>query len=196
MEKTMARLDRIKEAQLAIRAAAMKRWKERAPQRESNRQEINSKGPGAADSPTRKARFDIREAAFEQARRLRSLGRLPLGLKRKMGPTLDWTPFAPSDGARTAGRPVARLVSLGGAGVQPEGFATGFLVTSHLVMTNHHVFPTKADAVGTGANFLYERTDRGLENGLIFEIDPDAFYLNDEGLDFALVGVKARSLDD
>ena len=62
-------------------------------------------------------------------------------------------------------------------------------------MTNHHVFPTKADAVGTGANFLFERTDRGLENGVIFEIDTDTFYLTDERLDLALVGIKSRSLE-
>ena len=34
---------------------------------------------------------------------------LPLGIERKMGATLDYVPFAPSDAARTAGRPVARL---------------------------------------------------------------------------------------
>ena len=82
-----------------------------------------------------------------------------------MGPTLDWTPYAPSDGARSAGRPVARVVELRAPGTQPEGFATSFLVTSRLLMTNHHVFPTKADAAGAGANFLYERTDRGSRMG-------------------------------
>ena len=191
----MGQLDRIKEAQRAVRQAAIERWKQRTPEREKNLNDIASGGVGAADSPMRNARFQFREATFQKARELRSLGRLPFGIERKMGPTLDWTPFAPSDGARAAGRPVARVVLLRGAGTQPEGFASSFLVTSHLLMTNHHVFPTKADAVGTGANFLFERTDRGLENGVIFEIDTDTFYLTDERLDLALVGIKSRSLE-
>ena len=191
----MGHLDRVKEAQRAIRAAAIRRWKERTPQRQKNLEDIAAGGIGAANSPTRNARFRAREATFARARELRSLGRLPFGIERKMGPTLDWTPYAPSDGARSAGRPVARVVELRGPGTQPEGFATSFLVTSRLLMTNHHVFPTKADAAGAGANFLYERTDRGLENGVVFEIDADAFYLSDERLDLAIVAVEPRSLD-
>jgi endonuclease G, mitochondrial len=191
----MGRLDRLREVQWAIRRAAVKRWNERAQERQKNLSDIAAGGIGAADSPMRNARFRIREAAFKQARELRSLGRLPFAIERKIGPTLDWTPFAPSDGARAAGRPVARVVELHGPGTQPEGFASSFLVTSRLLMTNHHVFPTKADTVGVGANFLYERTDRGIENGTIFEIDGDAFYLSDERLDFAIVGIKPRSLD-
>ncbi len=191
----MGQLDRIREAQRAVQAAAIKRWNDRAEQREKNRSDIERGGVGAADSPLRNARFKVREAAFEQARELRSVGRLPIGIERKMGPTLDWTPFAPSDGARTAGRPVARIVQLGGPGTQPEGFATSFLVSPVLLITNHHVFPSKADTRGVGANFLYERTDRGIENGVIFELDGEAFYLSDERLDFAMVGVKPKSLD-
>ena len=191
----MGQLDRLKEAQWAVRRAAIKRWKERSAEREKNLSEIAVGGPGAADSPMRNARFRARETTFAQARELRNLGRLPFAIERKMGPTLDWTPYAPSDGARKAGRPVARVVALGGPGTQPEGFATGFLVTSRLLLTNHHVFPSKADASSVGANFLFERTDRGVEAGVIFEIDADSFYLSDERLDFAIVGIKSRSLD-
>jgi endonuclease G len=191
----VGQLERIKEAQKAVRQAATSRWLERAPKREKNLQEIAAGGVGAADSPMRQARYMVREATFAKARELRSLGRLPFGIERKIGPTLDWTPYAPSDGARAAGRPVARVVELRGSGTQPEGFATSFLVTPRLLITNHHVFPTKADAAGTGANFLYERTDRGLETGAIFEIDADNFYLSDERLDVALVGIKSRCLE-
>jgi endonuclease G len=140
-------------------------------------------------------RYQAREAAFEAARLLRTEGRLPIALERKIGPTLDWTPFAPSEGARKAGRPVARVVMLGGPGTQPEGFATSFLISSRLLMTNHHVFPTRADAAGTGANFLFEQNERGVGTGTIFEIDANAFYATDEQLDFAIVAVKPRSLN-
>ena len=191
----MSQLDRVKEAQRAARRAALRRWIERQPEREKNLRDVADRGVGAADSPNRNARYQAREAGLARARVLRRLGQLPIGIERKIGPTLDWTPFAPSDGARAAGLPVARVVMLGGPGIQPEGFATSFLVTSSLLMTNHHVFPTRADAIGTGANFLYEESDRGLGTGVIFEIDPDAFYLSDESLDLAIVGIKRRSLD-
>lgn len=191
----MGQLERIREAQREVRHAALRRWQERTPERSRNLQDVAARGIGAADSPMRNARYAAREATFARARELRSLGRLPIGLERRMGPTLDWTPYAPSDGARVAGRPVARVVALHGPGTQPEGYATSFLVSPRLLLTNHHVFPTKGDAWGVGANFLYERTDKGLENGVIFEIDADAFYLSDQTLDLALVGIKQRALD-
>ena len=190
----MGRLERIREAELEARQAALQRWKERAGQREKNRAELATAGVGAADSPMLQARFSVRQAAFEQARALRAQGQLPIALERKIGPTLDWTPFAPSVGASKAGRPVARLVNLGGPGTQPEGFATGFMVSPQLLLTNHHVFPSLADVRGTGANFLFERTDRGLQTGVVFEMDGDTFYHSNERLDLALVAVKPKAL--
>jgi endonuclease G len=195
VETDMGQLDRIKEARRAVQRAAVRRWQERAQVRGENRQSIADGGEGAADSAIRNERFRAREETFERARELRRAGRLPFAIERKIGATLDYSPFAPSDGARRAGRPVARVVELRGQGVQPVGFGTSFLVTPQLLLTNHHVFPSIADTVGTGANFLYEQSDRGLENGVIFEIDAGAFYLSDEKLDFALVGVKPRSAD-
>ena len=138
-------------------------------------------------------RFSARMEALARARTLRRAGLLPGGLERKIGATLDFTD-APSEASRRAGRPVARIVDDIGAGLQPEGFATGFLVATDLLMTNHHVFPTRSDAVGIGANFLHERSERGIEAGVVFELDPDRFFVSDEALDFAIVAVKPRSL--
>lgn len=191
----MARLDRIAEARQAVREAALTRWLEREGSREQHARDLAAGGPGAADSPQRNSRLQTRETAFEQARALRRAGRLPIGIERRMGPTLDWVPFAPSEAARTAGRPVARLVQMAGPGLQPEGFATGFLVTPSLLMTNHHVFPDRASAVDTAANFGFERTDRGQQAGTLFELDPDRFFVSDERLDFAIVAVSPRSAD-
>jgi endonuclease G len=195
METDMGQLDRIKEARRAVQRAAIRRWQQRAQVRGENRRNVEVGGEGAADSAIRNERFRAREETFARARDLRRAGRLPFAIERKIGATLDYSVFAPSDVARKAGRPVARIVELRGAGVQPVGFATSFLVTPQLLLTNHHVFPSIADTVGTGANFLYEQSDRGLENGVLFEIDAGVFYLSDEKLDFALVGVKPRSLD-
>jgi endonuclease G, mitochondrial len=191
----MGQLDRTREAGRAVQRAALERWQRRQGERARNTDQVAAGGPGAADSPQRQARFSAREAGLAQARELRRRGMLPLGIERKMGATLDYVPFAPSDAARTAGKPVARLVDLPAAGIQAEGYATGFLVTSRLLLTNHHVFPSAGDAVGQAANFLFERTDQGTQQGILFELEPDAFFLGDERLDFTLVAIKPRSLD-
>ena len=85
---------------------------------------------------------------------------------------------------------MVRLVILGGPGTIPEGFATGFLVAPDLLLTNHHVFRTPDEADGVGAQFLYERTQGGLRAGLIFKLEPARFFVNDKGLDYALVAVE------
>jgi endonuclease G len=90
---------------------------------------------------------------------------------------------------------VVRLVTLVDSGIVPEGFATGFLVAPDLILTNHHVFRDRDEARGTAAQFLYERTKAGLRQGLIFELEPKRFFLNDETLDYAVVAVKHQGLD-
>jgi endonuclease G len=189
----MARLDRLKEAQRAAQMAAARRYAARTAEREKVKAAVAVGGPGAADSASRQMRYKARIETLGRARALSHAGLLPLGLERKIGATLDYVPFAPSEASRKAGRPVARIVDNIGDGLQPEGYATGFLVSAGLLMTNHHVFPTRSDATGIGANFLYEKSDRGIEAGVVFELDPDRFYVSDEALDFAIVAVKSRA---
>jgi endonuclease G len=117
-----------------------------------------------------------------------------IAAERKIGTTLDFSDLPPSEQAQAAGRPVARIVQLGTRGVEPEGFATGFLVHHELLLTNWHVFRTPDEADGVGAQFLYERVKDGIRSGLVFEIDRKRFFLSDRELDFALVAVKPRSL--
>lgn len=57
---------------------------------------------------------------------------------------------------------MARIVDTVSANFESQGFATGFLVAPDLLMTNWHVFPTRGNAQGCGANFLYEQSERGL----------------------------------
>ncbi len=120
---------------------------------------------------------------------------MPVALERIIGPTIDLVDYAPSEAARVAGRPVARIVVLRGAGMEAEAFATGFLVTPRLLMTNWHVLPNKESAVGLGANFDYERVDGGVQIGSFFEIKPDDFYYANDVLDFAIVAIESKSLE-
>jgi len=191
----MADVDRLREIRVRIQQAALDRWRRRAQARSDGLQALATGGAGAADSPMRNARFQARTAILREAESMRRRGTLPLFIERKIGPTLDFLSAAPSDAARKAGRPAARLVSSIDPQIQADGFATGFLIAPQILMTNWHVFPTMVDAVSTGANFLYERDEHGIQRGVTFAIDPDLFFLTDETLDYALVGVKSRSVD-
>ena len=63
-----------------------------------------------------------------------------------------------------------------------------------MVLTNYHVFQKPSDAYHCGAQFLFERIEQGVRSGLIFELDPDRFFISNRELDYALVAVKPQSL--
>jgi endonuclease G len=139
-------------------------------------------------------RFDVREArraTFEST----GYRDVRLTAERQIGATLDFVDLAPNEQALKAGRPVVRLVTLGNPGMVPEGFATGFLIGENLLLTNYHVFRDAGEARGSGAQFLYERTAAGLREGVIFELDPGQFFVNDRALDYAVVAVKRQALN-
>src|SRR5258705_75964 len=71
-------------------------------------------------------RFDERQRLRE---RFESTGyrTLRVTAERMIGATLDFVDLPPNEQALKAGRPVVRLVTLGAAGIVPDGFATGFL---------------------------------------------------------------------
>lgn len=191
----MSELDRVRDARQAAQAGAAERWHSRGVARAETLRRIDVGGAGAADSPQRALRAQTRGIAFRQACKLRRQGLLPPGLERRMGPTLDFMDAAPSEAARRAGRPVARLVDRSGPGLLPQGFATGFLVTPELLLTNQHVFPEAAFAAGAAANFLHEQDERGLQLGPVVPLDPERFFLADPAFDFALVALQPRSAD-
>jgi len=75
---------------------------------------------------------------------------------------------------------------------EPKGFGTGFLIAPNILITNRHVFPQDADALGCVANFKFQRNfqNGNVEEGIVFNLRPDIFFLNNETLDFALVYVE------
>jgi endonuclease G len=148
----------------------------------------------AANTPKQLARKERREElrSLVESTAYRELRRVT---ERQIGATLDFADLPPDEQALKAGRPVVRLVTLGAAGIVPEGFATGFLVAPDLLLTNHHVFRTADEATGVGAQFLYERTQGGLRAGVTFELEPNRFFVNHKGLDYAVVAVKGTALD-
>lgn len=189
----MAAIDLIHARRRKAMLAAGKRWQKRTAEREAAMMAGAAFGATGGDL-RRGARFDVRRAAFAEAADLQRRGQLPVFVERKIGPVLNFMSGAPSEAARKAGRPVARIVNTTDPQIQPTGFATGFLVHPGLLLTNCHVFPDPASVKGTGANFGYEQGDRGLQTGMTFALDPDTFFAADDALDFALVGIAATAV--
>ena len=185
----MINRSRVQRDKIAIAIRAAERWQRREPVRSGAQERYRHAGPMAADTPDRATKFLVREGLR------RALGPYPRVSERMIGPTLDFSSYAPDENARKAGAPVARIIQMPQPGVIPDGFGSGFLVAPQLLLTNHHVFPTLPEAKNTGANFYHEYTSAGLQLGPIFEIDPDTFYVASEALDFALVAVKPTAAD-
>lgn len=73
--------------------------------------------------------------------------------------------------------------------------ATGFLIAPGLLITNHHVFPDRDQARRASVQFdlwvdVAGQWPKQVEE---YALDPDAFYISDPDLDFAVVAVAPRS---
>src|ERR1041384_1893012 len=77
------------------------------------------------------------------------------------------------------------------------GYGTGFMVSPNLLLTNNHVFSSAAIARHSLIEFDYQldRFNKPLSS-VIFELDPQAFFLTDVGLDYSLVAVKEIANDN
>ena len=194
----MDRTERVFHERRQIGLAAHERWKafqpdlQAAGDAEKNRDGTIARPRIGVITPEQRARFDERQTLRE---RFDSTGyrTLRVTAERMIGATLDFVDLPPDEQALKAGRPVVRLITLAGPGIVPQGFATGFLIAPDLIITNYHVFRTRDEANGVGAQFLYERTHEGLREGLTFTLEPDRFFVNNKGLDYAVVAVAPKS---
>lgn len=169
---------------LAVISEAADRWSAKSADVVDAARRLAQGGPAAASSPERAATYAARETLK------RSLPSLEVGFEKTIG-TFDLDDIPPDSAAKTAGRPVARIVELLQNQRVGEGFATGFLVAPGLLVTNWHVFADADDAEGCGAQFGFERNERGLlDSGIVFELDPRSFFLSDRTLDVAIVAVR------
>jgi len=171
------------------------RWRDMQERRAEAVRLLKQGGPELADSPERVQRWRLREEAKRVAY-ARAGVTDAFFRERRIGPTLDLDDFAPNDAARLAGSSVGRIVQIDGRGSVIDGFATGFLISPSLLITNHHVFADAGEADGCGVQFGYElQTDRRLAAGVVFALDPALFFYANEELDFAVVGVAASAFD-
>ncbi|AXQ27865.1 endonuclease [Solimonas sp. K1W22B-7] len=175
----------VKAARQAVLAEALQRWERHARRRDADRKSIAAQGPGAADSEIQRKRYAEREARRKAIQQFSAA-------ERMIGDAWEPTVFAPSERARQAAIPVARIVTLPGKGYEAQGVATGFLISPGLLMTNHHVFPDPSYALSMGANFLHQTDEKGKQLGIFFAVEPETFFLSDAVLDYAIVAVAAR----
>ena len=75
-----------------------------------------------------------------------------------------------------------------------SGAGTGVLIGPGILMTNHHVIASKADAGAAEAQFDYQENRSGeLLPVQTFRLEPQTFFLTNKGLDFTLVGTAPHS---
>jgi len=109
-------------------------------------------------------------------------------LERVIGTTRDFLFVGFLEQALLATRSVGRVVTQLGGG--RFSYGTGFLVSSRLLLTNHHVLDSAEIAGRSTIEFDYQRDRLGKEIPVrAFRLDPQTFFLNDQALDFALVAV-------
>ena len=75
-------------------------------------------------------------------------------------------------------------------------YGTGFMVSPRLLLTNHHVLPTKDLAGLSDAQFDYQMSEDGqFLRSRYFKLVPTDFFLTDQALDYTLVAVAPISQD-
>lgn len=69
-------------------------------------------------------------------------------------------------------------------------YATGFLISPRLLLTNHHVFGSSDEARLSEVEFNYQKNKDGAWVGSeFFALQPDTFFFTDDQLDFTVVAI-------
>lgn len=132
-----------------------------------------------------------RVAAATDSRKAR-IGTLagPEGRPRKVVGTEDFLAVGYLAAGVRAARAVGRVVIREDG--QTAGFGTGSLVSTSLLLTNHHVLPSADVAEGSNVEFSFEDGADGQPlTPVTVGLDPGRFFIANEELDFALVAVGA-----
>lgn len=191
---------------------AAARWKERGQVREARTAAVLRNAPLEADTPARLAMRlnnildDVRRSTG--GRQLPSNPVLKSLVERPLPITADEVTEALVDevvlGARdflsieflergvVAARCVGRILVRSGGSFRARG--TGFLVAPGLLLTNEHVLTSAEFAERCVLEMDYELNRFGpAKSPQVFALNPTRFFLNDEALDYALVGVGETS---
>ena len=175
------------------RDAAARRVEERTEARQEHEAVLARPGGlAAADTPERIAkRIDRLSRYYAGSPVLRTNGVGPGKVLEKIINTADFVGARYLDAGVAAARAVGR-VNIRDAAGRLEGYGTASLVSSALLLTNHHVLPDAATARSSVIEFDYQDGVDGKPlPTVVHPLDPDRFFLADEERDFALVAVRA-----
>jgi endonuclease G, mitochondrial len=79
---------------------------------------------------------------------------------------------------------------------QLQGYGTGFMVSPRLLLTNNHVLGSAGEASNSWVEFNYQDDTEGrLLSPVIFDLEPETFFLTDGHLDYSLVAVSDNAHD-
>lgn len=181
------------EACLEVMHEAASRWKDRQPERAAAERKLRLGGPSAADEAGAVKNFTERRVLMAQRA---ASGAHDANFRfERIIDGVDFSDRPGSAAEERAGRAIARLCELRSDG-NHVGFGTGFMIAPGLLITNHHVFRTASETRGCGAQFGFERQRGATVPGETFELDASRFFVADKNLDFAIVAVRPRSLED
>jgi len=80
-------------------------------------------------------------------------------------------------------------------GVKNRGFATGFMVSERLLLTNWHVFQTQETVMESEVEFFYELNIFGRPNSpTTFKLAANDFFFSSKELDYCLVAVQPTDI--
>jgi endonuclease G len=202
----------VKERASGQAAGAAARFKERAAERKKNVELIEKGVLAEADSPERVEKRLTRLRAYygtepvpkveEKPRRARRRrfardGAEPEAevieeskILEKIIGTQDYVDVRYFEGGLLASRAVCKVNI--GDGRRETGYGTGSMVSPQLMLTNHHVLGDRDAAANSQVEFNYQDSlDGSSLKTQKFQLDPDAFFVADDKLDFALVAVRA-----
>ena len=194
---------------LDIAAQAARRWEARTAQREQTRTKLDQGGSAAAETPKRlKLRMERLGAAATQAMAAPAANpatkSMPhassslvqtVGLERVIGKP-DFLGINFLELALAVARFVGR-VHIRSSPARTVGFGTGFMVSPRLLLTNHHVLHSNTDALHSEIEFDYQYDRNGrLLPVIAYGLEPDKFFVTSPTLDYTLVAVRERSVDD
>ncbi len=90
---------------------------------------------------------------------------------------------------QNAKRKVGRIVIKNG--IKTQGFATGFMVSEKLLLTNWHVFKTIDEVADSEVQFDYEYNTHGnAMTPVAFRLKSEVFYYSNKDLDYCFVAVQ------
>lgn len=169
--------DRLQELAQSVQQAAQQRWQQR---RRLPRQII------PPDSPAARAQWQQRRSVVHPND--------GLALERILGSSDLLSINYLAVGLKVA-QAVCRLQLRDPSG-RALGFGTGFLVSPHLLLTNHHVIPSAEYCQRSLAEFNFEEDENYLPRPVsLFSLQPERFFYTSPSLDFSLVAVASTALD-